>query len=56
MNKLLDIVGRDTAKWDYLKQFVPGLDYKIETDFRRANNVVGHQQRAFTTYWAIKRA
>ncbi len=52
---VLDIVDMDTKKWDYLKEFVPGLDYhKVHSDFRSANNFVGHIQRAVVIFWAIK--
>ena len=52
---VLDIVDTDTKKWDYLKEFVPGLDYhKMNSDYRSSNNFVGHIQRAVVIYWAIK--
>ena len=52
---VLDIVDADKTKWDYLKEFVPGLDYhKVHSDYRSPGNVVGHIQRAVVIYWAIK--
>ena len=52
---LMDIVDIYSERWNYLKQYIPDLDYnKINTDYRDLNNIVGHQQRAFAIYWAIK--
>lgn len=51
---VLEVVDTDTKKWDYLKEFVPELDYhKVHSDYRFANNFVGHIQRAMVIYWAI---
>lgn len=54
MDKLLNIVDIDTAKWDYLKEVVPNLNYNISSGRRILWSVLGHQQRAFVIYWAIK--
>jgi SAM-dependent methyltransferase len=52
---IMDIIDKDTSKWDYLKQFVPDLDYhKVYSDMRSPTNFAGHIQRAYTIYWAIK--
>lgn len=52
---VLDIVDADKTKWDYLKEYVPELDYhKVHSDFRSSNNFVGHIQRAVVIYWSIK--
>lgn len=52
---LSNIVDTDVNKWDYLREFVPGLDYhKITSNYRDPNNIVGHQQRAFVIYWAMR--
>ena len=52
---VLDIVDADKTKWDYLKEYVPELDYhKVHSDYRSPGNVVGHIQRAMVIYWAIK--
>ncbi len=53
-NKLLNIVDNDIKKWDYLKEVVPGLNYNISSGRRILWSVLGHQQRAFVIYWAIK--
>lgn len=44
-----------------VQEFFPGFDYRNPSpgirercDMRRPDNVVGHQQRAFSTYWAVK--
>ena len=54
MNKLLNIVDTDTKKWDYLKEVIPDLKYNIPNGRRILWSVLGHQQRAFVIYWAIK--
>ena len=52
---VLDIVDADKTKWNYLKEYVPELDYhKVHSDYRSSGNVVGHIQRAVVIYWAIK--
>lgn len=52
---IINIVDIDTNKWNYLKQFVPELDYnKTKTDYSKSDNIVGYQQRAFVIYWSIK--
>lgn len=52
---VLDITDPDVSKWNYLREYVPGMDYhKMTTDYRNPNNSVGHQQRAVVIYWAIK--
>lgn len=51
---ILDLVDKDISKWDYLTQFIPDLDYKISTDYRKSDNVVGHQQLVVGICWAIK--
>jgi SAM-dependent methyltransferase len=44
-----------------VQEFFPDFDYRNprpdirdRCDMRRPDNVVGHQQRAFSTYWAVK--
>lgn len=56
IKEVLDnVVDKDLNRWNYLKQYVPDWDCsKISTDYRDVNNVVGHQQRAFIIYWAVK--
>ncbi len=52
---MINLVDTDTTKWDYLKQFVPDLDYhRVTSNYRNGNNFVGHIQRAVIIYWAIK--
>ena len=49
------IVDPYIGKWRYLKTYIPDFDYhKTVTDYADANNIVGHQQRAFNIYWVIK--
>lgn len=52
---LMDVVDVFPARWNYLKKYVPDLEYqKVKSDYRNFENIVGHIQRAFIIYWAIK--
>lgn len=47
--------------YDYLLEFFPDYDYHKCTqperlDYRRRDNLAGHQQRAFCVYWSLKGA
>jgi len=51
-----------TEGFKYLLQFFPGYDYHkladgvdpVRLDYRRPDNLAGHQQRCFTVYWALE--
>lgn len=57
LDKMIKSVG-----FDYLLEFFPNYDYHklaegldpARLDYRRSDNLAGHQQRCFCVYWAIK--
>lgn len=53
---LLGVVRKyDIKEWEELDMFVPGFDYhRISTKIIDPKNIVGHQQRSFIIYWAVK--
>jgi len=52
------LLVRVSARWSHeVINFIPGFEYwKLDArrDYRRPDNVTGHQQRAFDHYWACR--